>query len=139
MKLSEILKPIKAQESETSIGMVALLHNDRAQRMAAAFCLMSAPVVEIRPTDRMAEIIASDLIEDLDAATILEALWESTQVDFSELCRRSGILQPEHGRRLFLELTANFVIYPDGTLHGRAMEYLQSLTNHKEVNPEAME
>ena len=72
MKLSEIMAEVLRREDDTAIGMVALLSNERACRMAAAFDLMPPPHVEIRPGDLMAEIIEGDFLDDTDAVTILE-------------------------------------------------------------------
>ena len=140
MRLEEILAEVKLREPDSAIGLVVLMQSEHAVRVAAAYDMMPAPRIHIPEGSRLAVAIRDDLIDGLDAVTILDIAWECAFVDMRELARRSGVHQTETAARVFYELRTNFMVYPDGTLHGRAREYLQSLTNPpKRAEPEASE
>ena len=138
MKLQELLAEVKLREPDSSIGLVVLMQNQYALRVAAAFDLMPAPDFFIPDGSRLAQAIERDLIGGLDAVTILEIAWECARVDIKDLARRSGIHMTETAAQVLYELRTNFMVYPDGTLHSKAREYLAALTNPtKEAKAEA--
>jgi len=141
VKISEILAKVKASEDASAIGLVVLTTSERALRVAAAFDMMPAPIIHITSDSRMGQIIEHDLIEETDVVTILDALWECTHVEFGDLAMRAGLHMRETAKAVLYELRTNFMIYPDGTLHSKAREYLVGLTTprKKDAEPEAVE
>lgn len=130
MKLSVLMNLVRAEKSQVAWGVVALLDNAPAQRIAAAWALMPRPLVEAREGSKLAKLLDCDVIELLDekdAADVLDALWGSTYVDFGDLSNRTGI-DRELVVALFYQLSSNRVVYPDGTIHERAAAYLDQLT-----------
>jgi len=120
MNLEQIMEIIKLNEADCEIGVLALIDNPSAVRVAAAFSLMEPPEFRIVPGSRLAQIIEKNLTVSLDDATLLEAMWESTVINMRDLAARAGIRSVEVCRAAMYVLQSNRIIYPDGTLNAFA-------------------
>lgn len=114
--LGEILKTFKETESPENI--VPLIEDAELRNGVVAWKSVVVKYRDSEPCDLKSE---SEQWE-----------WMWTKVDFdNNLFAVVAGVQPQNGQRLFLRLKGLRLIYPDGTIHHFASQFLQSIIMSK--------
>lgn len=113
MKFSEVVEDLKERE-----GVDRVLFLRRTEAVLMALCW---PRVPLRRTERPGPISAGASDQEK-----LRWLWSQVAYDVREWAKLADVVLPE-ARAIAKSLTANGIVYPDGTVHENARKYAESV------------